>query len=108
MQKNDLTAREICNIIRACKDTGLTKLEFGQLHLEFNSTTEIVDSDQPQQIVTKPDEVFQPQLDLPGLDAQPLDFQEMKDQMMIMDPERWEKLELEGESYAEDGHRQAE
>jgi len=43
----DFSAKDICNIIKACKDTGVTKLRLGPLQLRFGKTPELVDQPTP-------------------------------------------------------------
>ena len=43
----DLTGKDICNIIKACKETGVTELCLGSLQLKFGKTPEVVDQQLP-------------------------------------------------------------
>ena len=103
--KNHLTARDICNIIKSCKESGLKQLVYQDLHLEFQQpTAEIVDlqSEQPNLqaighqmplIINNADN-----LDSPDALEEPDELEDMH--LAVSDPVAWEKKHLEGNDYA--------
>jgi len=103
-QKNTLTSKEICNIIRACSKSGLVKLSFDGLHLEFGENAKETIGIKPTQQVLMAPEAEQLSMPLDGESSADL---EMTDEVLQMhlatsDPALWEKMQLEGTDYAEE------
>ncbi len=102
-QKNHLTARDICNIIKTSGKSGLKKLVYQDLHLEFSDTTaEIVDLQTGQTLPIQKD-ISQlsfeslGELDSPAIES----VDEIQDMhLAVTDPVAWEKSHLEGNDYA--------
>ncbi len=103
-----LTAGEICSIIKAGGKSGLQKLAFHGLSIEFKqSTKEIVVSEQSLSPLGRVAEDPK-QMELPSIPfEEDLDHEAINDLMAVEDPERWEKLMLEDDDNAQDGHSQA-
>ncbi len=101
--KNTLTAGEICSIIRAGGKSGLQKLVFNGLSLEFGGDVISTMSTQPFNQLSSATET-QPQMEFPGTDSDQDDFAEL---LAVEDPVAWERLQLEGDNNAENGHSKA-
>lgn len=111
-QKNHLTAKDICSIIKVSGKSGLSKLVYQGLHLEFrNPTAEIVDL-QSDQITDVTKDLKQLSFgDLGNLDSpkEPEGASEVEDMhLAVSDPVAWERKHLEGIDYGEEnGHNEA-
>jgi len=102
-QKNTLTSTEICNIIRACGKSGLSKLSFGELQLEFDSGAKEEKVAGPIQQILKAEDFEQLSMPLDGDSSQDLEMPDdvLKMHLATSDPVAWERMQLEGDDYAE-------
>lgn len=88
--ENRLTAKDICSIIRSCKDSGVSEIKLGDTVIKFGV------SDFPQ---AAPISAYTPQ---PGSDvAQEIpqsNSQELQDALLaVEDPVAWEARQLMGD-----------
>lgn len=101
IKQSGLKAKDICDIIKECKDVGVAELKFGDLHIKFNSQGP-AESVQSQDILTQNVLPGPPELvSHPGTITEELalmDEQEARDvllsQLMIDDPAAYEKLHM--------------
>ena len=94
----DLTAKDICNIIKACKDAGVNEFTLGSLQFSLGATPERVDQQSP---------VADPLLTMPQSDQTDqamqlgmLDEENMREQFfaqqLIDDPQGFETTIADG------------
>lgn len=110
--KNTLTAKDICSIIKASAKSGLTKLVYQDLHLEFSHTTTDIVGLKRTETLAQTIEDIQPQMSFPVDEvksaARPEDeVDELEDMhLATTNPELWEQRHLESINNApEDGHQ---
>lgn len=100
-RKTAFTAQEIGEIIRECKQQGVTKLTVGDLHLTFEPKAQTALPEVP--VETKPPEAaiseqVQNKQDEEAAEQAELDFRDRQiDEMLIENPLEAERLIAEGE-----------
>ena len=93
-----LSAKEICSIIKACRDAGVQTFELGQLHMNFGPepAKEIAEPQNPWTI-TYPVSV-QTQVDTQSttnINTQDKEEPDLEDDLLpILDPTQWEENRL--------------
>ena len=110
MAEKMLQVYEICQIIKACADYGVTSLKCGPLELSFGKQTEKIPQEQPA--VTEITEDQLKELDTIENDAheeEEVRFRrEQIDQMMIENPSKAEELLASGELVDDDADADTE
>lgn len=99
----DLKSKDICSIIKACKDGGVAEFEYGSLRLRFGGGDQTA-QDASQHMPQVDELPTSDKLTSPGVVA---DMQEaVEESLMVSDPVGWEsaeidrQIELMGESNA--------
>jgi len=108
-ENKSITADDICNIIKASKKSGLTKLVFGDLSLEFSTAAIVVE--RKDTTIPTTEDISQlsfgelGKLDSPGKTEEEDDaIDDMH--LAVSDPVAWEIKHLEGHADAATGHNE--
>lgn len=94
-EQKSLTAKQISSIIRACKSSGVSELQFGDLLIKFGPIQEKAISPwaNTQEEFFIPEETIQ-KITMPG-DQEPEKEIDLED-LQITDPVAWEQLRIQG------------
>tara|TARA_R110002012_G_scaffold206311_2_gene376029 strand:+ start:1191 stop:1499 length:309 start_codon:yes stop_codon:yes gene_type:complete len=91
----ELKSDDLINIINACGKNGVNCIKIGEINIEFNGFVKVLESDYPD-IVEPVDKIA---VTDPNFIAQQEAEQEIEDteNLMIMDPVRWEEKLMKDE-----------
>lgn len=111
-KKKNLSAKDICNIIKECSNSGINRLSYSGLELYFGEkeSKKVLDNFVPASYMTPGSLPGQMSLvDSSGDstdDSQATEIEEQKnDQLLLDDPAAWEEKMLEDDNYATDENR---
>ena len=90
---NKLTTEEVCHILEVCATTKVSKIQFGELCVEFGASKEVTQKELPDLTQGDHDKLNAAQVQR---DAEELRAIEM-DELLLTDPERYEELLQKGE-----------
>jgi predicted Mrr-cat superfamily restriction endonuclease len=98
-QNNSLNSTDICAILRACREAGVSELEFGTLRVTLGKTARIVQEEAAQSLATET-EISAHQVKQ-AREAFELDELRMREdqlaELLITDPARAEQMLIDGE-----------
>lgn len=112
-EKRPLSAKDLCKIIKVCSNSGLIRLSFNELELEFDGNAEknvvplknkISTQDLDGQMVLPFESLKEHNEESQG----PETSDEKRDLLVVDDPVAWEASMLEDRTYATDDNRRAE
>jgi len=91
-----LTAKEVCDIIESCKGGGVSTLKYGTLNIQFYSTDPYLQLN--NQLLNVNESSLASQVEAESLLDDEIDVKDSQlSELLITDPEQYEKLLAQGE-----------
>ena len=97
---DSLKARDLCNILKACKEAGVLQLSLGEIKISFQNTAHLPENQLGNSHLANPpqDTIPGPTINTPTL-VTPIDLAELeeiqRDQMMMDNPEEYERTMIQ-------------